>query len=165
MGRATKPIISEKAAKKEVSKAKAGTSDSPGTRTTPRPRVLHGQTVKIRTGCGALYVTVNTLEGRFFELFIRGGKAGGCAASQCEAIGRLISLAWRNGIEPDDIVMQLKGISCQRPSKEEGEEILSCADAVAKAIEMAEALEREKESQDAVPKGQKTEREYQEVQK
>jgi len=28
-----------------------------------------------------------------FELFTTMGKAGGCAACQCEAIGRLVSLA------------------------------------------------------------------------
>ncbi len=33
--------------------------------------------------------------------------------------------------------MQLKGISCHRPSTTNGEEISSCADAIAKAIEIA----------------------------
>jgi ribonucleoside-diphosphate reductase alpha chain len=69
-------------------------------------------------------------------VFNQMGKAGGCAASQSEAIGRLVSLALRSGVQPDTIIKQLKGISCHLPSwGGNGDKILSCADAVAKAIE------------------------------
>ncbi|MCX8117967.1 MAG: vitamin B12-dependent ribonucleotide reductase [Desulfobacterota bacterium] len=104
----------------------------------PRARtdVIHGSTWKIRTGCGNLYVTVNVdEEGRLFEIFNQIGKAGGCAASQSEAIGRLVSLAFRSDIEPEDVIRQLKGISCHMPVWHQNGKILSCADAVAKAIE------------------------------
>ncbi|MBP7461871.1 MAG: TSCPD domain-containing protein, partial [Candidatus Delongbacteria bacterium] len=57
------------------------------------------------------------------------------AASQSEAIGRLASLSLRSGINPHYIVEQLKGISCHRPTWDGGEKILSCADAIGKAIE------------------------------
>ena len=101
-----------------------------------RQDVIHGSTRKIRTGCGNLYVTVNEDgEGRPFEIFNQIGKAGGCAASQSEAIGRLVSLAFRSGIEPGDIIRQLKGISCHTPVWYREGKILSCSDAVAKAIE------------------------------
>jgi len=104
----------------------------------PRARqdVIHGSTRKVLTGCGNLYVTVNEdEEGNLFEIFNQIGKAGGCAASQSEAIGRLVSLAFRSGIEPEDIVRQLKGISCHMPVWYREGKILSCSDAVAKAIE------------------------------
>mgnify|MGYP001116240150 CR=1 FL=1 len=104
----------------------------------PRARqdVIHGSTRKIRTGCGNLYVTVNEDEdGNLFEIFNQIGKAGGCAASQSEAIGRLVSLAFRSRIEPEDIVRQLKGISCHMPVWYQEGKILSCSDAIAKAIE------------------------------
>jgi ribonucleoside-diphosphate reductase alpha chain len=104
----------------------------------PRARkdVIHGSTRKVRTGCGNLYVTVNEdEEGNLFEIFNQIGKAGGCAASQSEAIGRLVSLALRTGVEPEDIVRQLKGISCHTPVWYQEGKILSCADAVAKALE------------------------------
>jgi ribonucleoside-diphosphate reductase alpha chain len=104
----------------------------------PRARqdVIHGSTRKVRTGCGNLYVTVNEdEEGNLFEIFNQIGKAGGCAASQSEAIGRLVSLAFRSGIEPEDIIRQLKGISCHTPVWYREGKILSCSDAVAKAIE------------------------------
>jgi ribonucleoside-diphosphate reductase alpha chain len=104
----------------------------------PRARqdVIHGSTRKIRTGCGNLYVTINEdEEGKLFEIFNQIGKAGGCAASQSEAIGRLVSLSFRSGIEPEDIIRQLKGISCHAPVWCREGKVLSCSDAVAKAIE------------------------------
>ncbi len=104
----------------------------------PRARrdVIHGSTWKIRTGCGNLYVTVNEDEdGQLFEIFNQIGKAGGCAASQSEAIGRLVSLAFRSSIEPEDIIRQLKGISCHMPVWHQSGKVLSCSDAMAKAIE------------------------------
>ena len=110
----------------------------PGAERRPRARqdVIHGSTRKVRTGCGNLYVTVNEDEGgKLFEIFNQIGKAGGCAASQSEAIGRLVSLAFRSGIEPEDIVRQLKGISCHMPVWYREGKVLSCSDAVAKAIE------------------------------
>jgi ribonucleoside-diphosphate reductase alpha chain len=64
------------------------------------------------------------------------GKAGGCAASQLEAIGRLVSLAFRSGIEVKAIIEQLRNIRCPSPSWEKGKRIFSCADAIARVIEM-----------------------------
>lgn len=101
-----------------------------------RPDVLQGVTRLMKTGCGNLYVTINKdKKNKPFEVFTNIGKAGGCAASQAEAIGRLISLALRSGIEPQEIVKQLKGISCHAPVWSGNGKITSCADAIAKAIE------------------------------
>lgn len=101
-----------------------------------RPAVINGSTHLLKTGCGNLYVTINEDEtGRPFEVFTNIGKAGGCAASQAEAIGRLISLALRSNVEPEEIWKQMKGISCHQPSWTEGGKILSCSDAIAKALE------------------------------
>ncbi len=101
-----------------------------------RPEVIRGSTRFTKTGCGNLYVTINEDEqGHLFELFTSMGKAGGCAASQAEAIGRLVSLAFRSNIEPEEIIKQLKGISCHQPEWHNGGRILSCSDAIAKALE------------------------------
>jgi ribonucleoside-diphosphate reductase alpha chain len=101
-----------------------------------RPEVIKGTTRLMKTGCGNLYVTINEdEEGHLFELFTSMGKAGGCAASQSEAIGRLVSLAFRSNIEPDEIVKQMKGISCHSPIWHDGGRILSCSDAIANALE------------------------------
>jgi ribonucleoside-diphosphate reductase alpha chain len=100
-----------------------------------RPAMLTGCTYQMATGCGPMYVTINQDEGKhLFELFNTVGKAGGCAASQCEAIGRLVSLAWRSGMAPEPIIKQLIGISCHKPAGFGDRKVTSCADAIAQAI-------------------------------
>jgi ribonucleoside-diphosphate reductase alpha chain len=102
----------------------------------PRPSVIKGWTVRMKTGCGNLYVTINEdQQGKPFELFNHIGKAGGCAASQSEAIGRLISFAMRSGADVEPIIQQLKGISCHSHVWGDQGKILSCADAIGKALE------------------------------
>jgi len=113
-------------------------------RITPRerPELVKGATLRMITGCGNLYVTINEDErGALFEVFTHMGKAGGCAASQSEAIGRLVSLALRSNVEPEEIIKQLKGISCHQPAWHNGGRILSCSDAIAKAIEKYRAIQ------------------------
>ena len=101
-----------------------------------RPETIRGETRGMKTGCGNIYVTVNEDEnGQLFELFTHMGKAGGCAASQAEAIGRLVSLALRSNIEPEEVINQLKGITCHEQTWSSGGKITSCSDAIAKALE------------------------------
>ena len=103
-----------------------------------RPAILIGKTIEKTTGCGKMYVTINQdVDGKIFEVFTSIGKAGGCAQSQAEAIGRLISLNLRSGVEPEFIIKQLKGISCHTPHGFGSQRIFSCADAVGKALEEA----------------------------
>jgi len=103
----------------------------------PRPVVTNGTTTKVATGCGNLYITINIDDKTLpFEVFIQMGKAGGCAASQLEAIGRLVSLALRSGVENSKIVEQLRGIRCPSPSWEKSGRIFSCADAIARVLEL-----------------------------
>lgn len=99
-----------------------------------RPSVLKGYTYNYKTGCGDIYVTINEDDTGLFEVFTTMGKAGGCAASQAEAIGRLTSLSWRAGVSAKEVVKQLSGIACHMPAGFGDTKILSCADAVAKAI-------------------------------
>jgi ribonucleoside-diphosphate reductase alpha chain len=113
----------------------------------PRPKITYGATIKMKTGCGNLYVTINEDENGICEVFSTLGKAGGCAASQTEAISRLISLALRSGVSPEPIIEQLKGIRCPNPIWQDGEKILSCADAIARAIEIYLSMNKEEKKE------------------
>jgi ribonucleoside-diphosphate reductase alpha chain len=99
-----------------------------------RPKSLEGQTYKITTGCGSLYVTVNTIESKAFEVFAKLGKSGGCNACQLEALTRSISLGLRAGIELEEYYDHLKDLQCISPSVSDGEKIKSCPDAIAQVI-------------------------------
>ena len=99
-----------------------------------RNPILKGQTPQIKTGCGPLYITMNEDADGLFEVFATMGKAGGCATSQTEAIGRLVTLALRYHVPTQQIVKQLQGISCHSPVGINEDKTLSCADAIAKVI-------------------------------
>ncbi len=110
----------------------------------PRPRRTRGITERVRTGCGNLYVTINWDDDDFCEVFAQMGKAGGCAACQIEAETRLVSLALRSGVSPKAIIKQLSGIRCPSPSWDEGKQVLSCPDGVAKVLAEAAEVEIER---------------------
>jgi ribonucleoside-diphosphate reductase alpha chain len=104
-----------------------------------RPEILKGSTHCKTTGCGKIYITVNTMDDKPFEVFLNMGKAGGCAAAQCESIGRLISYSLRIGGDITEIIKVIKGIRCHQPS----EESLSCADAEAEILQYASSEKQE----------------------
>ncbi len=110
-------------------------SSSPIKKVRLRPKRVIGSTLLMHTGCGKMYVTINEDSEGVFEVFTQLGKSGGCTATQSEAIARLISLALRSNVETSKIIEQLKGIRCPSPTLTEGGAILSCPDAIAKALE------------------------------
>jgi ribonucleoside-diphosphate reductase alpha chain len=114
----------------------------------PRPKTTAGSTTKAKAGCGSLFITINKDKEGLFEVFTNLGKAGGCPP-QSEATVRLVSTALRSGIDPRILIEQLKGIRClstmARKKVNKDIEVLSCPDAIARALE--EALRKNLEIQ------------------
>ena len=108
-----------------------------------RPEITTGMTQKIETGCGHLYVTINSDEKGACEIFTQMGKVGGCASAQLEAIARLTSLLLRSNVKVSSIARQLKGIRCPSPMWNNGEIVTSCADSIAKSLEVFLTLDKD----------------------
>lgn len=106
-----------------------------------RPRIVEGVTVKLKVGCGTMFVTVNfDEEKKPIEVFAYLGKSGSCFSCQVNSLCRTISIALRNDVPVEEIIEHLKGMRCNEPSIHEGVQYLSCPDAIVKAIE--EAMDR-----------------------
>jgi len=114
---------------------KPGATDAEKGIVKDRPELLHGITSKIKTGFGNLYITINTHNGRPFEVFAQIGKSGYDTMADTEAICRLISLALRSGVDVEEITEQLRGIGGDTPVFGSGGLIRSVPDAIAKVLQ------------------------------
>ncbi len=96
-----------------------------------RPSVIRGVTERVRTAHGNLFVTVNVdEEGQPFEVFATLGKAGSTESAHLEAVSRLVTMALRAGVDPDEVTSHLRGIT-DEPVWDDGTLIRSAPDAVA----------------------------------
>lgn len=98
----------------------------------------HGRTYCKKCACGTLYVTINKdSDENIVESFVHTSKGGICQAN-ISAVNRLISLNMRAGVQVDEIVDQIQGISCPACVKvsTKGAEIdgMSCPDIIARTI-------------------------------
>jgi ribonucleoside-diphosphate reductase alpha chain len=119
----------------------------------PRPAVVRGVTERIRTGQGNLFVTINYDEhGRPFEVFTALGKAGSTDSAQLEAISRLVSMALRAGVDPNQVVDHLRGIT-DEPVWDSGTLVRSAPDAVALVLmrHLEDTSVRQVDAQTATP--------------
>jgi len=101
-----------------------------------RPKELLGRTYLCQSGCCKLYVTVNLLDGKPMEVFIRTVGSGGCEANS-SALGRAISTGLQNGVPYTKFVKQFAKVNCVVAIKNSSSEGLSCADVVGRCIELS----------------------------
>jgi ribonucleoside-diphosphate reductase alpha chain len=102
-----------------------------------RSKILTGQTIKMKLPQGNLYVTANRNESDAIrETFVTLGKSGGDEKANAEAMGRLISLFLQHGGDIRDVIHSLQGIQGRDVSWDNGQQLLSVPDAVAKALSL-----------------------------
>ncbi|MDA4125735.1 MAG: adenosylcobalamin-dependent ribonucleoside-diphosphate reductase, partial [Thaumarchaeota archaeon] len=101
-----------------------------------RPRLMEGKTVKLKLPQGGLYLTANLVNGELKEVFVTLGKSGGDEKADAEALGRLISLYLQHGGDMQSVINTLKGIKGKYVSWDEGTQLQSIPDAIAKALEL-----------------------------
>jgi ribonucleoside-diphosphate reductase alpha chain len=99
-----------------------------------RPDTTTGITPKVKTSCGNLYITLNSDQDGLCEIFAQLGKSGDCVRSLLEWGCRLASLALRAGVSEEEIAKQSTGILCPKPCWWNGEQLLSCPDAIGQQI-------------------------------
>ena len=115
--------------------AATSTAGQAGAGVRKRPDMVWGFTQKVPTGLGAMYLTVNEVDGQPFEVFATIGKSGRSITAKAEAIGRLVSLALRSGVHVRDVVAQIKGIGGEHPVFRGKGLLLSIPDAIAWVLE------------------------------
>jgi len=106
-----------------------------------RPKILSGQTIRVRTPIGTLFVTLNENEEHHpFELFVKAGKCGSDITADAEAIGRLCSILLRlpspvSELERIELIItHLAGISGSKDIHDGNSHIRSVPDALAVAL-------------------------------
>ncbi|MDG7008407.1 MAG: adenosylcobalamin-dependent ribonucleoside-diphosphate reductase [Nitrososphaerota archaeon] len=101
-----------------------------------RPKVMEGRTLKLKLPQGSIYLTANLVEGQIKEVFVTLGKSGADENADAAALGRLISLYLQHGGDIKNVIGTLKGIKGKYVSWDEGTQLQSIPDAIAKALEL-----------------------------
>ena len=113
-----------------------------------RPKMLTGTTIKMKIPQGSLYVTANKNGDDIIrETFVTLGKSGGDEKADAEALGRLISLYLQHGGNINEVIQTLKGIQGRDVSWDNGQQLLSVPDAVAKALASLSGTTLQKEQE------------------
>lgn len=113
--------------------------------------VTHGDTYCKKCACGTLYITVNRDdEGNLVEIFVHTSKGGICQAN-ISALTRLASLSLRSGVLVDEVIDQLRAISCPacNVTRAKGKPIdgMSCPDIISRVLQSAYDKKRSESKQ------------------
>lgn len=100
-----------------------------------RPITRKSKTIEYALNCGKMYVTIAYDSKNPVEVFITKGHNGFCGSCIAAGLGRLCFLSLHGGIGKEDIIKQLKGITCENGIWEDGIFNASCIDVLAKALE------------------------------
>lgn len=103
--------------------------------------ITHGDTYCKKCACGTLYITVNRDdEDNLVEVFVHTSKGGICQAN-ISALTRLASLSLRAGVLVDEVIDQLRAISCPacNVTRAKGKPIdgMSCPDIISRVLQSA----------------------------
>lgn len=115
--------------------------------TKKRPKILEGKTVRITTGCGQLYVTLNkTEDGKLFEVRLVMGKVGSCKNTELYLLGIALSVMLQSDMPRERVIKTLKkhwlGSKCDSMYQNEEKKFITCYDSIANLI----IVELEKET-------------------
>ena len=96
-------LISEDESKRKSAESNTAVQAKESTLTPPRqrPKVTEGRTERIETPRGPIYITINEDEMGLCEVFVKSLDA------EAEVTGRLVSLLFRAGVDPREIMEQL----------------------------------------------------------
>lgn len=96
-------------------------------------KVWDSKTIKIKTGCGNLYVTITANKDKSIsKVFAKLGKSGGCASAFLDPLGNYIRYTIKSGIPLDKVIKELKGCHCPQAT----DTAASCSDALGRALEI-----------------------------
>ncbi len=114
-----------------------------------RKDVVEGKTIKCKTDCGSLYLTLNKQDNELIEIRITLGKSGSCVRGLLEHIALLYSIILQSDIDKEELIRIFKRhcekVSCGTPFMKNKVNYLSCIDYV--ASEVLKVLNETKEGQ------------------
>ena len=116
--------------------------------------ITHGDTYCKKCACGTLYITVNRDDDHnIVEIFVHTSKGGICQAN-ISALTRLASLSLCSGVLVDEVIDQLRAISCPacNVTRAKGKPIdgMSCPDIISRVLQSAYDKKRDSAKKEIV---------------
>lgn len=103
-----------------------------------RPETLEGHTIRLKTPCGSMFMTINECEEKVCEIMLNLGKSGTCQNLLFRTISLLVSVMLQSGISKDKIYKaldkQMEGNCGNGRIYSDGIEYHSCIDFIFKRI-------------------------------